>query len=225
MNVKSMSNQKRIDSCRDIGEKVRRIGHAREVQFKTQFNSITELNRPSYRAEADASFDSGHPIHKILLEKLDISGTSCSIKSGQNLQFVLGNLDQVEISQGYVERLNSDVELSRSLLDRYLRKSGSDLPAEVLVYYYDDIWVFFSIEDVVTYISDRCSWRLTSTARSIKGDFRDASRRGVRQYLTIEVRKGKGTFFGANGNRGRLFIDLLMHPEFGIRHHIEEVAH
>lgn len=219
------SNQKRVETCRKVGEKVRHAGHAREAQFKKHFGVASESHTPSYRAEADASFDHQHPIYKILIDKLGISGSASSIKSGQNLQFVLGNLDQVEISQGYVERLNSDVELSRSLLDRYLRKSDSDLPAEVLVYYYDDIWVFFSIEDVVTYISDRCSWRLTSTARSIKGDFRDASRRGVRQYLTIEVRKGKGTFFGANGNRGRLFIDLLMHPEFGIRHHIEEVAH
>jgi len=221
-----MSNQKRIDSCREIGEKVRRIGHAREVQFKTQFNSITELNHPSYKAEADASFDSDHPIQRILLEKLDISGTSCSIKSGRNLQFLLGRLPEIEkISKHCAERLNNDHEFCRSLFNQYLGKSISDLPAELLVYYYNDRWIFFSMNDVISYIVEKCQWRLTPSGRSLKGDFRDSSRKGMRQYLTIEVRKGKGTFLGANGNRGRPFIELLMDPGFGIRHHIEEVTH
>jgi hypothetical protein len=220
-----MSNQKRIDSCREIGEKVRRIGHARELHFKRQFNSITELNRPSYKAEADASFDTNHPVHRILIDKLEIAGTTCSLKSGRNIQFVLGKLDQIEISQGSVEHLNNDLEFCKSLFDKYLGKSISDLPAELLVYYYNDRWIFFSMNDVISYVAEKCHWRLTPSGRSLKGDFRDSSRKGMRQYLTIEVRKGKGTFLGANGNRGRPFIELLMDPGFGIRHHIEKVTH
>lgn len=220
-----MSNQKRIDSCREIGEKVRRIGHAREVQFKRQFSVISELKSPSYKAEADASFDTSHPIHEILVDKLKVTGTTCSLKSGRNIQFILGSLDQIEISKESVEQLNNDIELSKSLLQLYLRKSKSDHPAELLVYYQDHAWVFFSMKDVIEYVSTRCRWRLTPSGRSLKGDLCDWSKKGKRQYLTIEKRRGKGTFFGANGNRGRPFIDLLMHPEFGIRHHIEKAAH
>jgi hypothetical protein len=220
-----MSNQKRIESCRVIGEKVRRIGHAREIYFKTQFSFITEeLNRPSFKAEADASIHTEHPVHKILIEKLGVAGTTCSLKSGRNIQFVLGNLDQqIEISHDFIEHLNNDLEFCKSLFDKYLGKSTSNLPAELLVYYFNDKWVFLSMNDVISYVAEKCQWRLTPSGRSLKGDFRDSSRRGVRQYLTIEVRKGKGTFLGANGNRGRPFIELLMHPEFGIPHHIVEV--
>lgn len=221
-----MANQKRIESCRRVGENVRSLGHSFEQIFLDQFNpSKAAESTPSYRAEADTQIDKTHPVYQTLVKEHGVTGNSVTNKSGRNIQFVLGRLDQIQISEGTVEKLNNDVTFFRSLLDKYLKKADSNIPAEILCYHHIGLrsWVFFSVEQVITYMCNRCSWRLTSTGRSLKGDFPDASRKGIRQYLTIELRKGKGIFFGANGNRGRPLIDLLMHPEFGIPHHIEEV--
>jgi len=219
-----MANQKRIESCRRVGEHVRRQGHTFENDFLAQFNPSEVDSAPSYRPEADTRIDESNPVYQFLIKKLGVMGNSVTNKSSNNIQFTLGKVPEVEICKESLENLNN-VTFFRSLLDKYFRKSNSDIPAHILCYHHDALkcWVFFSVEEVITYMCNRCSWRLTSAGRSLKGDFPDASRKGKRQYLTIEVRRGKGVFFGANGNRGRPLIDLFMHPEFGIPHHIEEV--
>lgn len=219
-----MENQKRVESCKRIGEHVRSLGHTLEKIFTAQFNPSEIDSRPSYRAEADTCFDKTHPVYQTLVDRLEVSRPSTSNKSGKNIQFTLGRLPEIEISVECLEKLNTEI-FFRSLLEKYLKKSESNIPVEILAYYHNALrsWVFFSVEDVITYMCNRSSWRLTPSGRSLKGDFPDASKRGKRQYLTIEIRRGKGVFFGSNGNRGRQLIELLMHPEFGIRHHIEEV--
>lgn len=219
-----MANQKRIESCRRVGEYVRSLGHSLEKIFLDQFNPSSGPSTPSYRAEADTHIDKTHPVYQTLVKEHGVMGRSVTNKSGRNLQFTLGKIPEIEISKDSLEKLNN-VTFFRSLLDKYFRKSHSNVPAHILCYHHDALkcWVFFSMKNVIEYVSTRCKWRLTSSGRSLKGDLCDWSKKGKRQYLTIELRKGKGIFFGANGNRGRMLIDLLMHPEFGIAYHIEEV--
>lgn len=220
-----MANQKRIESCRRIGEYVRSLGHTFENDFLTQFNPSDVDSAPSYRAEADTQIDESNPVYQILIKKLGVMGNSVTNKSSNNIQFTLGNIPEIQISNECVERLNNDKIFVRCLFEKYLAKSTSNRPAHILCYHHDALkcWVFFSIEEVITYMCNRCSWRMTSSGRSLKGDFPDASKKGKRQYLTIELRRGKGVFFGANGNRGRMLIDLFMDPAFGIAYHVEEV--
>ena len=220
-----MENQQRIESCRRVGEYVRWLGHTFEKDFLAQFNPSEVDSAPSYRAEADTQIDESNPVYQVLIKKLGVMGNSVTNKSSNNIQFTLGNIPEIQISNECVERLNNDKIFVRHLFEKYLAKSTSNRPAHILCYHHDALncWVFFSMKNVIEYVSTRCKWRLTSSGRSLKGDFPDASKKGKRQYLTIELRKGKGIFFGANGNKGRQLIELLMDPKFGIAYHIEEV--
>ena len=97
-------------------------------------------------------------------------------------------------------------------MGKYLKKNGSDKPADILVYL--DMnkkeWVFFNMDNVIEFIASNCVWRILESGR-IKGDFMDTSKKGKRQYLTYEYRKTHNSYFlGANGGKGREFIVLLM---------------
>ena len=93
-----------------------------------------------------------------------------------------------------------------------MKKSDSQKPADMLVYRDDTArqWIFFNMDHIVKYISSNCSWRKLASGR-IKGDFTDTSKKAKSQYLTYELRRTSGSYFlGANGNRGKKFIHLLM---------------
>lgn len=223
---KIMANQKRIESCRAVGERERKFGHERERFFLRQFNqSETVSKHKSYKAEADTTFDPAHPVFRILVEILNVVGNCVSNKGGSSIQLVLGRLEEIKISQEIVDKLNGDIGFVRNLFEKYLAKSMSDKPAHILAYLHGPrkSWIMFNMGAVVDFLCEKCRWRLTPSGRSIKGDIEDHSKKGQRQYVTIEFRKGKGMFLGFNGNKGKQFIELLMHPEFGIPHHIEEV--
>jgi len=203
-----VGNAKRIQSCTLIGGAKKRIGHTRETMFNTQFGNAE--NAISYKAEADCTLsydcEDSKPIIDMIREKLKIYSNSVaiSLKSGKNLQFTLGNIPEITDVSDKIIAMKSP-----SLWNKYLKKSESKHPADVLVYN-DSLknkWVFFAMDDVVNYIVNSASWRLLVTGR-IKGDFK-INEKDSRQFLTYEYRPNKGYLLGANGGQGGKFIDLL----------------
>lgn len=204
------ANQKRIASCKAVGGEKKRTGHKREDVFGERWCDPTST---TYKAEADKVVTNVELL-TILREKLGVTGGACSIKSGSNLQFTLGKIPEITEAENKVDAVGQ-----RKIWEKYLGKSESQTPANVLVYRMKDSWVFFRMEDVIDYIVGSCTWRLTTTGR-LKGDFEDGSRKGSRQYLTYEYREThKSHFLGANGNRGKPFIELLMKK---LKYHQEE---
>jgi hypothetical protein len=127
-----------------------------------------------------------------------------SIKSGNNLQFTLGSIPEVTLVENKAGALSQ-----RSVWNKYLKKSTSQSPADLFVYRTESGWIFFNMDRVIEFIISNANWRTIPSGR-VKGDFKDDSKKGVRQYLTYEYReKHKSHFLGANGNRGIPFIDLL----------------
>lgn len=200
-------NEKRIDTCKKIGRNIKIIGHKIEKDFLKQYN-YNELNNPiEYGAKSDTSIDIYNPICNELRNKLDVSGFNVSNKSGNNIQFTLGQIPEL---------LNIDIkdfthDFLRELFNKYLKKNNSDKPVDLLVY--KDIetnkWIFFNINHIIDFIINNCIWRKLYTGR-IKGDFYDNSRKGISQYITYEYRNThKSYFLGLNGGTGKKFINLL----------------
>lgn len=194
-------NEKRVAACKLVGGEKKRIGHKRENDFGERWCDPTAI---TYKAEADKVVTNPELL-AILKEKLSVNSGSCSIKSGKNLQFTLGNIPEVTDAEDKIKAISQP-----AVWQKYLGKSLSNCPADVLVYRSDDRWTFFNMQSVIAFVVDSCVWRETSTGR-FKGDFRDGSKKGSRQYLTYEYRPAphNGYFLGANGNRGRAFIELL----------------
>lgn len=168
----------------------------------------------STKPEADCIISPENSIGAKLLEELTEkfgeSGLShCSIKSGNNLQFVLGNIPEITEMESMDKRISAMA--NPDLWWKYLGKSMSKKPANLLVYYHkdSDSWTYFKMADCIQFIVSKATWRGLVTGR-MKADFADNSLKGSRQYLTYEYRSTHGShFLGANGGRGRLFIDLL----------------
>lgn len=203
------SNQKRINTCKNIGEIKRSAGYLKETMFQLDFNITSPI---SYKAEADTSFDKNYYLYEYLISSSIISSSldtyNVSIKSGKNIQFVLGCIPELLHNPLTILSNHKKCEL---LFSKYLGKSTSAKSCHVLAYFDDnnDQWIFFNMNEVVQYISSNCHWRLLGTGR-IKGDFDDYSSKGRRQYITYEYRTThKSHFLGCNGNRGHLFIELL----------------
>ena len=212
-------NDKRISSCKKVGGEKKKIGHDREKQFTKQFN-INELNNPiEYGPKSDTSIDKNHPICKILKEKLNIEGYNVSNKSGHNIQFTLGQIPELKDIE--LEELTE--EKIYNIFNIYLKKINSNKPADMLVYkdLENSRWIFFNMNDIITFISTKCIWRKLDTGR-IKGDFNDNSKKGISQYITYEYRNThKSYFLGINGNKGKKFIELLMNDDYGINYHCD----
>lgn len=206
--MKLNGNDKRKISCKKVGGEKKRIGHEIEKEFTRQYNN-NDLDKPiEYGAKADTSIDINHPICEILKQTLNINGFNVSNKSGNNIQFTLGQI--IELKDIEIELLTKDKIIN--IFNKYLKKINSDKPVDLLVYKDTDNnrWIFFNIDDIINFIANECIWRKLSSGR-IKGDFNDNSRKGISQYITYEYRNTHNSYFlGLNGNKGKKFIELLM---------------
>ena len=216
------SNAKRIASCKEVGGAKKLLGHKRENDFHKQYNEEL-VDKICYANKSDGSIAESHATAILLKDKFGINRFNTSNKSGNNLQFTLGKIPELEDDKKL--EFIKDKDNSRKLFEKYLKKSESEAPADLLVYKDSrrKNWIFFKMDDVVDYIVEKCIWRQLVSGR-LKGDFVDNSRKGISQYLTYEYRtKHKSYFLGLNGNKGYHFIRLLMDKEHGIPHYIEPV--
>lgn len=213
-------NQKREETNRKLGSKIKKKGHKREEDFKREFNPST-LNITEYGATSDCSISLDHPIIKSLKETFgNLESFNTSNKSGNSIQFTLGRIDELNIDNNL--EFIQDKKNSKLILNKYLKKDNSKRPVDLLVYKNKNTkkWEFFHMNDVIEYISDKCIWRKLDSGR-LKGDFNDLSKKGKRQYLTYEYRKKHKSFFlGINGGKGLEFINLLK-SEIGINYYSE----
>jgi len=202
-------NEKRKISCKKIGREKKLKGHKREDDFNKKFNP-TALGITEYGAKSDCVICSTHTIIPILKEKLGpLNNLNTSNKSGKNIQMTLGSIPELKCEDNLKYIQNKDN--CRKLFSKYLKKSESDRPADLLVYKNKDTgkWEFFKMDDIIDYIVDNCKWRKLDSER-IKGDFHDVSKKGKRQYLTYEYRSThKSYFLGLNGGKGIEFVNLL----------------
>ena len=201
-------NQKRKASCKAVGGAKKRTGHSHEAVFNRLFG-LGDQTEITYKAEADCVISNSTPGGTALLKQLadkfgPLPNHNVSVKSGKNLQFVLGNIPEIT---GSADKLA--VMSQRSLWETYLGKSKSGSPAGLLVYRKGKHWKFFLMDNVLDHIIQKATWRLLPTGR-MKGDFADSSQKGTRQYLTYEFRSThKSHFLGANGGKGEQWIDLM----------------
>ncbi len=214
-------NDKRIASCKKIGGKKKALGHEIEKLFTKQYNNKA-LNEPTeYRPQADTKMNEEHPTYKKVKKELKLRGTSASNKSGMSIQCTLGNIPEMK----NIEVHELTTQKVREIFDKYLKKSTSLVPANILVYC-DNVtnkWIFFNMDDVVNYIAEKCIWRKLESGR-IKGDFKDETKKGFSQYITYEYRTGhKGYFLGFNGGKGKKFIELLMSATYGIKYYCDNI--
>lgn len=191
-------NAKRIQSCKMVGGFKKRIGHNREELFNNQFG--VKGSALTYKAQADCILAKDNNIYKQLIPALNITSDqkNVSIKSGNNLQFTLGNIPEITNAENKL-----DVMKDVKLWNKYLKKSESECPADLLAYFTESEWIFFKMDNVVEFITNRFTWRQLPSGR-IKGDCDGL------QYLTYEYRSGhRSHFLGANGNKGKPFIEKL----------------
>ena len=224
-------NEKRKESCKKIGGEKKRAGHDIEVEFLKQFNNPEYMRHVEakkegkslieYGATSDTTIDESHPVRDVLKDTLNITGVNVTNKSGKNLQFSLGNIPEFKQIQSATEITHDFVS---NLLCKYLKKSNSVKPADILVYKYTNKkkWIFFNIVKVIEYIAQKGKWRKLESGR-YKCDFDDGTKKGYSQYITYEYRDShKSYFLGANCGKGINLIDLLMDKKYGIDYHSED---
>jgi hypothetical protein len=202
-------NDKRRESCKKMGSEKKKTGHKREEEFGELFCDPSNI---TYKAEADKTITNS-ALLDILRRKLGVLSGRTSIKSGNNLQFTLGNIPEITNAEDKLQAISQV-----SVWNKYLGKNHSSAPADILSYRENRTWIFFNMHHVINFIVSSATWRIIDSGR-IKGDFEDSSKKGKSQYLTYEYRSGKGYFLGANGNRGKPFIVLLTK---NLLYHIEE---
>ena len=207
--AKLTGNEKRVQSCKLVGGGKKKEGHNKERTFNARFNP--KCSDITMKAESDCQISEKHEILKILkenevIENMDQRNTSN--KSGKSIQFVLGKIPELLIYDNLEWIQNEDN--FKQLLEKYLKKSESDRPADLLVYDTDNSRLFFNMDHVINYMVKNCKFRKLASGR-IKGDFEDDSKKGKRQYFTYEYRgKGhKSHFIGFSGGKGKPFIKLL----------------
>ena len=201
-------NEKRIQSCKQVGGKHKKDGHYKESTFNLKYNP--EWTGPvSTKAEADCEIAINHPILNILLESSIISNVCqrfTSNKSGRSIQLTLGNIPEL-LRDDNLEWIKKNF---MTLLNKYFKKVGSSKPADLLVYDTGNSRLFFNMDEVIKYMVENCEFRKLKSGR-IKGDFKDDSKKGKRQYFTYEYRGKfhKSHFIGFSGGKGIQFINLL----------------
>ena len=206
---KLTGNEKRIKSCQQVGGSKKKEGHDKEKTFNAKYNP--DCQDVTMKAEADCQISEQHPILDKLFEKgiiKDKKERNTSNKSGKSIQIVLGNIDELnkENNLEWIENKKN----SKQLLEKYFKKNESDRPADLLVYDTGVSRIFFNMDDGINYIVDNCIFRKLKSGR-IKGDFKDNSKKGIRQYFTYEYRgrNHKSHFIGFSGGKGKPFIELL----------------
>ena len=201
-------NEKRKESCKAVGGAKKRTGHSHEAVFNRLFG-LGDQTEITYKAEADCVISNTTTGGAALLAQLTdkfgpLPNHNVSVKSGKNLQFVLGNIPEIT---GATDKLA--VMSQRSFWEKYLGKSNSESPAGFLVYRGEKYWKFFLMRDVIHHIVEKGTWRLLPTGR-IKGDYADSSRKGKGAYLTCEYRPThKSHLLAANCGVGEKWINLL----------------
>ena len=225
-------NDKRKESCKKVGGDKKRAGHDIEVEFLKQFNNPEFMrhqkakeegkNTIEYGATSDTTIDESHPVRDVLKDKLSITGANVTNKSGNNIQFVLGNIPEFKQIQSATE---ITPEFVTKMLNNYLKKGNSSKPADMLVYKntIGKKWLFFNIMHVINYIAEKGIWRKIEETGRYKCDFKNGTKKGTGQYLTHEHRGTHNSdFLGANGNTGIKLINLLMDEKYGIKYHSED---
>ena len=188
-------NEKRKASCKAVGSEKKKTGHKREDVFGERFCDPTAI---TYKAEADKTITNTNLLSTLNVAIGPLKTGAVSLKSGNNLQFTLGNIPEITGVEDKLAAMST-----RALWEKYLAKSHSANPASVLCYKHATGWTFFNMDEVLDFIVSRATWRLLPSGR-VKGDFNGT------QYLTYEYRTThKSYFLGANGNKGKPFIALL----------------
>lgn len=194
-------NDKRKASCKAVGSEKKKSGHKREDVFGSRFCDPTPT---TYKAEADKVITNPELLETLTKAFGTLKSGAVSIKGGSSLQFTLGRIPEVSDADNKLDAIKN-----RAVWEKYLGKSMSKTPAELLCYKTPSGWIFFKMDSVIDFIVTKCMWRLLPTGR-IKGDFADDSRKGFGQYLTYEYRDTHNShLLGASGNKGKPFIALL----------------
>lgn len=202
-------NEKRIESCKQVGGFYKKEGHIKEEKFNVKYNP--ECTKLTMKAESDCEISVNHSVLDKLLKFKIIKSKNerfTSNKSGKSIQLVLGNIPELLVKNNLEWIKNNDN--CKSLLNKYMKKNNSNKPADLLVYDTGKSRIFFNMNDVIEYIIKECEFRKLESGR-IKGDFSDNSKKGKSQYFTYEYRNGKhkSYFLGFSGGRGRPFILLI----------------
>jgi len=203
-------NEKRIKSCQQVGGYHKRKGHHKEKIFNDKYNPNWN-GKISTKAEADCQIEENHPILDTLLSKGIINSKNqrnTSNKSGHSIQLILGNINELS-GEDNLNVINNP-EKFKKILEKYMKKIESNIPADLLVYDTNYSRLFFNMDHIINYMVENCKLRKLDTGR-IKGDFKDDSNKGQSQYFTYEYRgrNHKSYFLGFSGGRGKPFIDLL----------------
>lgn len=209
MNQELTTNEKRIESCKKRGSLDKRRGHERETEFNQQFNE-TKVGKIEYKNTSDSSIQEGHEIIPKLKEKFgrEIDKYNVSIKGKKSIQFTLGVIPEISLNDDPMDVTKEEWKI---IYEKYLKKVGTSKPSDFLVYKDEEEnqWIFFYMDDVIHFLVKEVIWRRLKSGRW-KGDIKDNSKKGIRQYLTFEFRKNhKSHFFGINGGKGKKFIELL----------------
>lgn len=202
-------NEKRIQSCKQVGGGHKKEGHKKEERFNDKYNPGCKTL--TMKPESDCQISEDHLILDNLIEKeiiKDKKEINTSNKSGKSIQFVLGKISELNGENNLEWIQNKDN--CKQLLEKYLKKSESDRPADLLAYDTEKSILFFNMDDVINFMVDNCKFRKLKSGR-IKGDFKDNSKKGFSQYFTYEYRgrNHKSYFLGFSGGRGKPFIKLL----------------
>ena len=203
-------NVKRIATCKKVGSYYKNEGHKKEKNFNSKYNP--DCKTITMKAQSDCQIGIYHPILNNLLDIGIINSKlqrNTSNKSGKSIQLTLGNIP--ELSDGTELEYIKNKDNFKKILEKYMKKNESNRPADLLVYDNDKSRLFFNMDDVIKYMVDNCEFRKTPRETCcIKGDFKDNSKKGIRQYFTYEYRKRhKSWFLGFSGGRGKPFIELI----------------
>jgi hypothetical protein len=107
INTEKTGNEKRKESCKNVGAEKKNKGHKREKDFLKKYNP-DELDNPTeYGATSDTSICQTHSICNELYEKINPSNLNVSNKSGNNIQLTLGNIPELNNPANANSRINS----------------------------------------------------------------------------------------------------------------------